>query len=74
MCKVSRLLVFFIYSQRQSQIRTLLQTIDYNDILQQLSENKKPQWFCCRFRGGDLGEKLQNEGVSNRHIPLLDYA
>ncbi|CAI8031505.1 hypothetical protein GBAR_LOCUS17870 [Geodia barretti] len=49
-------------SQSKTQIRVLLQTIDYKDILQQLSDYRRPWWLCRRFRRGDLQEKLQNEG------------
>jgi hypothetical protein len=51
-------------SQSKTQIRVLLQTIDYKDILQQLSDYSRPWWLCRRFQHGDLKEKLQNEGVS----------
>ena len=51
-------------SQRQAQIRTVLEYIDCEAILKEVRDYHKPRWGIDAFHSEKLKERLQMEGVS----------
>ena len=51
-------------SQRQSQIRTMMEIIDCEEIIKDVRDYHKPWWVINAFHHEDLKKRLEVEGVS----------